>query len=91
MKKLRALLDWVSDERELLKLILSCLAIAIVLIIFMILSMRHFDSTLSATKFRGMYKQPKGAYLVLFDRDGQVDGRTFKTFDDASYFAEGIK
>jgi hypothetical protein len=91
MKKLRDLIDWIYEERSLVKLILLCLAIAVLLIILMVLSMHRFDSTIQSMKFRGMYKQSGGAYLVLFIRDGCVDGRTFCSFDDASYFAEGIK
>ena len=67
------------------------IVVVVMLITIMVNSVHGLDESFKNVKFRGLYEQPQGNYLVLFEKNGEISGSSFFTIDEAKAFMEAIR
>jgi len=87
----RSVFQWISDEKEIFRMILVAMVFAALLIALMINSAHNLDESFKDVRFRGLYKNAPGDYLVLYEKDGEVAGKGFFDINDAKAFVEALR
>lgn len=87
----RSVFRWISEEKEIWKMILVVLVFLAILIAIMANTAHNLEESFKNVKYRGLYQNAPGDYLVLYEKDGEISGKGFFDVDEAKAFAEAIR
>lgn len=72
-------------------MILVAMVFAALLIALMVNSTQKIEGSFRDVRFRGLYQNAPGDYLVLYEKDGEVAGKGFFDINDAKAFVEALR